>query len=307
MNRSKRLAGQSVIVTGGTRGIGLEVALALASAGANVVVTGRNEPDLANVRQRADSTTDTGHIHGVLADVRLAEDCARVASVAVDRFGSVAALINNAGVAMRLVSEDFETSPTPFWDVGADAWRNIIDTNVSGVFYMSRFAIPLMLKRGKGRLVNVSSSPRMMRLPGWSPYGASKAAVELMTAIWAQELSGTGVTVNAVRPGGKVDTGLFPNGGRGALANAGFLAPSVLNSLLVWLLSEFSGRDHRAPVQRQSLGCRTARGRCRPRSDAAVPRGALSVLTGLFVKPSSETARKQHNEGGVGAIQRDMA
>jgi len=240
MNRSKRLAGQSVIVTGGTRGIGLEVALALASAGANVVVTGRNEPDLANVRQRADSTTDTGHIHGVLADVRLAEDCARVASVAVDRFGSVAALINNAGVAMRLVSEDFETSPTPFWDVGADAWRNIIDTNVSGVFYMSRFAIPLMLKRGKGRLVNVSSSPRMMRLPGWSPYGASKAAVESMTVTWAQELSGTGVTVNAVRPGGKVDTGLFPNGGRGALANAGFLAPSVLNSLLVWLLSESS-------------------------------------------------------------------
>ncbi len=239
MNRSTRLAGQVVIVTGGTRGIGLELALALASAGANVVVTGRNEPDLANVRQRA-ATKGMGQIHGVLADVRLEEDCARVASVAVERFGSVAALINNAGVAMRLVSEDFETSLPAFWDVGADAWREIIDTNVSGVFYMSRFAVPLMLKRGKGRLIIVSSSPRMMRLPGWSPYGASKAAVESMSATWAQELSGTGISVNTVRPGGKVDTGLFPNGGRGALASAGFLAPSVLNSLIVWLLSDSS-------------------------------------------------------------------
>lgn len=240
MNRSKRLAGQSVVVTGGTRGIGLEVALALASAGANVVVTGRNEPDLEKVRHRTTSTANTGQIHCVLADVRRAEDCERVASVAVERFGSVAALINNAGVAMRLVSEEFETNPWPFWEIGADAWQEIIDTNVSGVFYMSRSVVPLMLERGKGRLVNVSSSPRMMRLPGWSPYGASKAAVESMTATWAQELSGTGVTVNIVRPGGKVDTGLFPNGGRGALAGAGFLAPTVLNSLLIWLLSDSS-------------------------------------------------------------------
>jgi 3-oxoacyl-[acyl-carrier protein] reductase len=229
-----------VIVTGGTRGIGLEAALALASAGANVVVTGRNEPDLAKLHQRAPSTRKAGYIHGVHADVRVAEDCERVASVAIDRFGNVAALINNAGVAMRLVSEEFELNPPSFWDIGADVWRDIIDTNVSGVFCMSRFAVPLMLKRGKGRLVNVSSSPRMMRLPGWSPYGASKAAVESMTATWAQELSGTGVTVNAVRPGGKVDTGFFPNGGRGALTNAGFLAPSVLNNLLVWLLSDSS-------------------------------------------------------------------
>lgn len=240
MNRPTRLAGQSVIVTGGTRGIGLEVALALASAGANVVVTGRNEPDLEKVRHRATLVANAGQIHGVLADVRRAEDCERVASVAVDRFGSVAALINNAGVAMRLVSEEFESNLPPFWKIGAGAWQEIVDTNVSGVFYMSRSVVPLMLKRGKGRLVNVSSSPRMMRLSGWSPYGASKAAVESLTATWAQELSGTGVTVNIVRPGGKVDTGLFPNGGRGALASAGFLAPTVLNSLLIWLLSDSS-------------------------------------------------------------------
>ncbi len=168
------------------------------------------------------------------------DDCARVVSAAIDRFGGLTGLVNNAGVAMRLVSEEFETKPPPFWDIGADAWRDIIDINVSGVFCMSRCAIPIMLKSGRGRLINVSSSPKMMRTPGWSPYGASKAAIESMSATWAQELSGTGVTVNVVRPGGKVDTSLFPSGGRGALPKDSYLPPSVMNNLLVWLLSDAS-------------------------------------------------------------------
>jgi NAD(P)-dependent dehydrogenase (short-subunit alcohol dehydrogenase family) len=240
MNRSTRLAGHSVIVTGGTRGIGGEIALALVSEGANVVVTGRSETDLDRSRQRAALLADAGQLHAVAADVRSMDDCLRVTNAALDRFGGITGLINNAGVAMRLVTEQFEETPPPFWQVGAEAWRGMVDTNVCGVFYMSRCAVPVMLKRGKGRLINVSSSPRMMRLAGWSPYGASKAAVESMSAIWAQELAGTGVTVNVVRPGGKVDTGLFPNGGHGALAREGFLAPGVMNELVVWLLSDAS-------------------------------------------------------------------
>jgi len=229
-----------VIVTGGTRGIGLEVAIALVSAGADVVVTGRSQTDLEKSQQRAASVANAGRLYGVAADVRIMDDCMRVVAATVDRFGGITGLINNAGVAMRLASEQFEASPPPFWEIGAEAWRDIVDTNVCGVFYMSRCAIPIMLKRSKGRLINVSSSPRMMRLAGWSPYGASKAAVESMSATWAQELSATGVTVNVVRPGGKVDTGLFPNCGHGALAKDGFLAPSVMNGLLVWLLSDSS-------------------------------------------------------------------
>jgi NAD(P)-dependent dehydrogenase (short-subunit alcohol dehydrogenase family) len=240
INRSTRLAGHSVIVTGGTRGIGWEIARALISVGANVVVTGRSQADLDKSRQFAALVATTGQLHGVAADVRRVDDCIRVAAAAVDRFGDITGLINNAGVAMRLVSEQFETAPSPFWEIGAEAWRDIVDTNVCGVFYMSRCTIPIMLKRNKGRLINVSSSPRMMRLAGWSPYGASKAAVESMSATWAQELSASGITVNVVRPGGKVDTGLFPNGGHGALAGHGFIAPSVMNELLVWLLSDAS-------------------------------------------------------------------
>ena len=123
------LEGRSVIVTGGARGIGLELSIALVSAGANVVATGRSKQHLAQVEHRAGLIT-SGRLHGVLADVRFAEDCERVASIATDRFGGVGALVNNAGVAMRLVSEDFETNPPPFWQIGVDAWREIVDTNV---------------------------------------------------------------------------------------------------------------------------------------------------------------------------------
>ena len=67
----------------------------------------------------------------------------RVANAAVERFGGITGLINNAGVAMRLVSEQFEANPPPFWQIGAEAWRAIMDTNVCGVFYMSRCTIPI--------------------------------------------------------------------------------------------------------------------------------------------------------------------
>jgi 3-oxoacyl-[acyl-carrier protein] reductase len=239
MTHFEKLAGHTVIVTGGARGIGLELSMALVSAGANVLATGRSKQHLAQAEQRAASIMK-GTLQAVLADVRKAEDCERVVSVATDCFGGVTALINNAAVAMRLVNDDFETNPPPFWHIGPDAWRDILDTNVSGVFFMSRAAVPSMLKQGKGRLINVSTGPRMMRLTGWSPYGASKAALESMSATWAQELSGTGVTVNVVRPGAKVDTDLFPNGGHGARQSEGFVAPSIMNDLIVWLVSDAS-------------------------------------------------------------------
>ena len=231
------LLGSSVIVTGGTRGIGSEMALALVRAGANVVATGRHQPDIDAIESAASAIAGAGSLRGVRADVRSSDDCERAVSAAVQEFGCLTALINNAGVAMRVVTEQFEESPPPFWQVGIEAWQAIVETNLSGAFLMSRLAVPIMLKRARGRVLNISSSPAVMRLSGWSPYGASKAGIEALSAVWAQELAGTGVTVNVVRPGGKVDTGLFPNGGHGARTREGFLAPDVLNGLVVWLLS----------------------------------------------------------------------
>jgi 3-oxoacyl-[acyl-carrier protein] reductase len=113
---------------------------------------------------------------------------------------------------MKYVSEHFLTAPTRFWEVRPDVYRMVIDTNVNGPFLMARAAVAPMLRAGWGRIVNVSMSRETMRRAGFSPYGPSKAALESETVIWAQDLAGTGVTVNAILPGGATATGHGPRG-----------------------------------------------------------------------------------------------
>ena len=86
----------------------------------------------------------------------------------------------------------------------------VIDTNVDGPFIMARAATPHMIAAGRGRIINITLNHATMRRRGFSPYGPSKAAVESETIIWAQELDGTGVTVNALLPGGAAATGMIP-------------------------------------------------------------------------------------------------
>jgi 3-oxoacyl-[acyl-carrier protein] reductase len=232
------IIGRSVVVTGGSKGIGKELALALSRAGANVVVTGRKRAELDIVE--CHEGRGTGLVKGVVADVRDAADCELVVRVAEQTFGKVDALVNNAGIALAGISESFNEAPPKFWTADQVAWRAILDTNVVGPFLMTQAAIPAMLDRNFGRIINVSSAPAVMRRPGWSPYGASKAALESLSITWAQELEGTGVTVNIVRPGGQVDTGIFP--GAGVAPRPGFLMPSVMNDLVVWLVSDLSAK-----------------------------------------------------------------
>jgi 3-oxoacyl-[acyl-carrier protein] reductase len=87
----------------------------------------------------------------------------------------------------------------------------IIETNVNGPFFMSRSVTPGMIARGWGRIINISINHETMRRRGFSPYGPSKAALESETTIWAQDLAGTGVTVNALLPGGASLTGMIPD------------------------------------------------------------------------------------------------
>jgi 3-oxoacyl-[acyl-carrier protein] reductase len=112
---------------------------------------------------------------------------------------------------MKYVNESFLTQPTRFWETDPETWRMVIDTNVNGPFLMARATAPHMLKSGWGRIINMSMSYATMRRRGFSPYGPSKAALESETQIWAQELDGTGVTVNAVLPGGATLTGMIPD------------------------------------------------------------------------------------------------
>lgn len=230
-----RLEGKVAVVTGGGRGLGRAMALGLAGAGAQVVITAATE-----VREiEAVAAEGNGRILPCRADVTRPEDCGTVVAAALDGFGRLDILVNNAGRGMKHVSETFLTAPTRFWQTDADVWRRIIDTNVNGPFLMARAAAPAMIGAGWGRIVNISMNHETMRRVGFSPYGPSKAALESETAIWAQDLAGTGVTVNALLPGGATRTGMIPASFPEA-ARASLLDPAVIVPPLLWLASDAS-------------------------------------------------------------------
>ncbi|MGA7762421.1 MAG: SDR family oxidoreductase [Candidatus Binataceae bacterium] len=233
------LAGKTAIVTGGGRGLGRAMALGLARAGANVVITaarGRNE--IEAVADEA-KTSQAGIVRALTADVTSEQDGLLVVSEAIREFGSVHILVNNAGRGMRFVSENFLDTPTKFWQTDAEVWRMIVDTNVTGPFLMARAVVPHMLKQRWGRIINISMNYETMRRAGFSPYGPSKAALESETIIWAQDLAGTGVTVNSLLPGGVTDTGMVP--GDIALEVRGrLLRPEIMVQPLLWLVSEMA-------------------------------------------------------------------
>jgi NAD(P)-dependent dehydrogenase (short-subunit alcohol dehydrogenase family) len=192
------LAGKIAIITGGGRGMGRSMVLGLARAGAKVIATAaRERQELERVVAEAPRTA----VVPIVADVTDADNCAELVAETLRRFGKLDILVNNAGRGMRYVSEDFLTEPTRFWETDPKAWQLIIDTNVNGPFFMARAAAPPMIKAGWGRIINHSANFLTMRRRGFSPYGPSKAALESETQIWAQELAGTGVTVNAILPG----------------------------------------------------------------------------------------------------------
>lgn len=234
---AQQLAGRVAVITGGGRGMGRAMALALASAGASVIVTAaRQSEEIERVAFEARAASGEERVLPMLADVGQPADCARVVAMALSRWGRLDILINNAGRGMKYVSERFLAEPTRFWEVEPDIWRMIIDANVNGPFLMARAAVPHMLAGGWGRIVNMSMNHDTMRRRGFSPYGPSKAALESETVIWAQDLEGSGVTVNALLPGGATDTGMIPPGLPQDL-RATLLPADIVVPPLLWLAS----------------------------------------------------------------------
>jgi NAD(P)-dependent dehydrogenase (short-subunit alcohol dehydrogenase family) len=251
-------AGRVAIVTGAGRGLGQAMTLGLAKAGISVVATAARE------RQEVEAVaTEAGEsvVLPIVADVTRDEDVQRVIAAALERFGRLDILINNAGRGMRYVSERFMTEPTRFWEVDPETWRMVIDTNVNGPFLMARAAAPHLTAAGWGRIINIAVSHSTMRRAGNSPYGPSKAALDSETVIWAQDLRDTGVTVNSLLPGGPTLTGMvpdaFPQERRAAL-----LDPAIMVPPLLWLVSEAADAI---------TGCRVTANRW----DANDPRAAM--------------------------------
>jgi len=221
------------IVTGGGRGIGRAIALGYAQAGADVLISVARSPDqAAEVVALGDGLPGT--VHAVQADVTDAGDVDRLVWRALDVRGRIDVLVNNAARGMRFVNERFMTDPRPFWEADPAAWRMVIETNIVGVFLMSRAVVPHMLAAGSGSIINITVSETTMTRRGFSPYGPSKAALEAMTRVWEAELEGTGVAINLLAPGGATATGMVPDDVPASveLLDPGIIVPPALHLAL---------------------------------------------------------------------------
>lgn len=248
------LEGRCVIVTGGGRGLGREMALALVGSGANVMATAANSHDeLATLKNDA-AALGSGKLKAIIADATRYSDCEKVISATREAFGSVHCLVNNAGRGMRLVSETFTTKPCLFWNTDPEAWKTIINCNINGPFNMARAITPVLVDQGFGKIINVSTSLQTMTRTGYSPYGPSKAALEAASLVWAADLKDTGVTVNVLLPGGATDTALLPDMLNKRGADGNLLSPTLMRAPILWLCAnESNGHTAERYIAKQWL------------------------------------------------------
>lgn len=199
---------RTAIVTGGLRGLGQAMTLGLARTGVRVLAVGHIESDIAPMQALATSRGHAETIACMVADLRSPAACDRVVAACTGRFGTVDILVNNAGLTFTYIAPDRfrRTTPQKFWEISDEVVQTVMDTNYVGADQMARRVAPIMVAQGWGRIVNVTTKLSTMNMHGAMPYGASKAALEMATEVWAKELAGTGVTVNIVNPGAGANT-----------------------------------------------------------------------------------------------------
>ncbi len=192
------VAGRSVLVTGGTRGIGKGIARVFARAGANVLVTGRDKA-VAEAAVDELAGVGAGSVGYVLGDVASADACAAMAAEAVARHGGIDVLCANAGIFPDVKLKDMSEADMDL----------VYGTNVKGTMLAVQACIPALTASGRGRVILTSSiTGPITGFPGWSHYGASKAAQLGFMRTAAIELAAAGITVNAVLPGNVATEGL---------------------------------------------------------------------------------------------------
>ena len=184
------LDGQTALVTGGGRGIGRAIALALGEAGAEVVVN-YSSSDAAAEDVVAMITAAGGKAYALQANVSIEEDVDGLIKTVLERSGRLDVLVNNAGITRDGLLMRMKTSD----------WQSVIDLNLSGVFLCTRAVARPMLKQKSGRIINITSVVGLMGNAGQANYAAAKAGVIGLTRSTAKELASRGITVNAVAPG----------------------------------------------------------------------------------------------------------
>jgi len=185
------LQNKTAIVTGGTRGIGYSIAEALLAGGAKVFICGRDAKVLKAALERLGRAGSTDRVAGIAADVGRYDDCRKVVHGAAERFDGLDILVNNAGIGIF----------KPVDQLSVEEWDETIHTNLSGVFYCCREAIPLMRKRGGGYIFNISSLAGINPFAGGSAYNASKFGLNGFSEAMMQDIRHDGIRVSYIMPG----------------------------------------------------------------------------------------------------------
>ncbi len=186
----EHLRRKTAIITGASRGIGEATARYLAEQGANVVLAARSGKVIDELA--VDINSADGAATSLACDVSKASDVSALIDHARQAFGSVDILINNAGI-IDPIARIADTDP--------DAWSQVVDVNLKGVYYAMRSVIPVMQANGAGTIINISSGAANSFMEGWSHYCATKAAVQRLTGIAHKEYAADGVRVVGLSPG----------------------------------------------------------------------------------------------------------
>jgi gluconate 5-dehydrogenase len=237
--KSTFLKDRRVVITGASTGLGFAMAKALTEAGATVLLTARSEEKLS---QAVDQLREGGcNAFGITMDVRKEDSIDTAVNWVKRQWGTLDLLINNAGIGMRTVNTNFLAEPKPFYEVTAEGFRDVIETNLTGYFLVTKAFVPLFLEKGKGKIVNISMNHETMKRKGFIPYGPSRAGAESLSYIMAEDLTDNHIDVNILLPGGATETEMIPEQYKEPLKAKGFLlSPDVMAEPILFLASDAS-------------------------------------------------------------------
>ncbi|MGD9616333.1 MAG: SDR family NAD(P)-dependent oxidoreductase [Alphaproteobacteria bacterium] len=227
---------RTAIVTGAAGGIGRALVGGLLDSGVRVAASDRTADGLKALAERARERGKEAALLTVEADLARDDAADKIVSAARERFGAIDILVNNAGVGQATIRSDNRQNPIKFWEVTPAQWNLFVAVHTNAPMALTRVVVPDMMRRGWGRIVNVTTSLGTMIRAGSPTYGPSKAALEAFSAITAKDLDGTGVTVNVLVPGGATNTGMIP--AEAPYAREDLIQPEIMAPPLVWLVSD---------------------------------------------------------------------